>query len=88
MASAYHRRSIPPTSIGAVYDPRHGRKIGRTHQLRVHLQSLQHPILGDELYASAAVCAQAPRLLLHASQIRLPHPLTGATLSVNSAVPF
>lgn len=61
---------------------------GRTHQLRVHLQALQHPILGDELYASAAVCAQAPRLLLHASQIRLPHPLTGATLSVNSAVPF
>ena len=61
---------------------------GRTHQLRVHLQALQHPILGDELYASSAVCAQAPRLLLHASQIRLPHPLTGATLSVNSAVPF
>ena len=61
---------------------------GRSHQLRVHLQALGHPILGDELYASAAVCAQAPRLLLHACRIRFPHPLTGEVISVNSAVPF
>jgi tRNA pseudouridine32 synthase/23S rRNA pseudouridine746 synthase len=61
---------------------------GRSHQLRVHLQALDHPILGDELYASEAVCAKAGRLLLHAMAIRFPHPLTGEALSVNSAVPF
>ncbi|MDV7397028.1 pseudouridine synthase, partial [Arthrospira platensis SPKY1] len=39
---------------------------GRSHQLRVHLQALGHPIVGDELYADAAAQAAAPRLLLHA----------------------
>ena len=61
---------------------------GRTHQLRVHMQVLDHPILGDELYASEEICAKAPRLLLHAYAIRFPHPLTGEVVSVNSAVPF
>lgn len=61
---------------------------GRTHQLRVHLQALGHPILGDELYASPAVCAQAQRLLLHAAWISFPHPLTGEVLSINSPIPF
>jgi tRNA pseudouridine32 synthase/23S rRNA pseudouridine746 synthase len=47
---------------------------GRTHQLRVHLQALGHPILGDALYASDAVLAQSHRLLLHASNLRFAHP--------------
>ena len=41
---------------------------GRTHQLRVHLQALGHPILGDALYAPPEVQARAPRLLLHATR--------------------
>lgn len=45
---------------------------GRSHQLRVHMQSLGHPILGDALYATPAQCALAPRLLLHASSLALP----------------
>jgi tRNA pseudouridine32 synthase/23S rRNA pseudouridine746 synthase len=45
---------------------------GRSHQLRVHMQSLDHPILGDPLYGSAGT-----RLLLHATRIAFPHPFTG-----------
>jgi tRNA pseudouridine32 synthase/23S rRNA pseudouridine746 synthase len=61
---------------------------GRTHQLRVHLQALEHPILGDELYASAEILAQAPRLLLHAACIHFPHPQSGTILTIRSAIPF
>jgi len=50
---------------------------GRSHQLRVHLLSIGHPILGDTLYAPAAVAAAAPRLLLHATELAVRHPLTG-----------
>ncbi len=49
---------------------------GRSHQLRVHLLSVGHPILGDALYGDAAVQARAPRLLLHASELGLVHPVT------------
>ena len=49
---------------------------GRTHQLRLHLQAIGHPILGDALYAPAAVAAMSPRLLLHASELGFAHPLT------------
>ncbi len=61
---------------------------GRTHQLRVHLQAIGHPILGDALYAPAAVQAAAPRLLLHAALLAFAHPVTGAALQFRSAVPF
>lgn len=47
---------------------------GRSHQLRVHMQALGHPILGDALYASAATQAKAARLLLHAEWLAFPHP--------------
>lgn len=50
---------------------------GRSHQLRVHLQSLGHPIVGDALYAPPDIAAAAPRLLLHASELSLAHPATG-----------
>ena len=44
---------------------------GRSHQLRVHLASIGHAILGDALYAPAAVAVAAQRLLLHAAELRL-----------------
>lgn len=47
---------------------------GRSHQLRVHLAELGHPILGDNFYASAEQAAAAPRLLLHAAELRINHP--------------
>jgi len=62
---------------------------GRSHQLRVHLAAVGHPILGDALYAPPAVRARAPRLLLHASRLRLPHPAgDGRRLDCSSPVPF
>ena len=61
---------------------------GRSHQLRVHLQALGHPILGDALYAPPAVQARAERLLLHATELRLTHPATVEPMHWTSAVPF
>lgn len=49
---------------------------GRTHQLRVHLQSVGHPMLGDSLYAPPEIRALSPRLLLHAQALEFPHPFT------------
>lgn len=60
---------------------------GRSHQLRVHLQALGHPILGDELYAGEH-CQRAPRLLLHAHTLGFPHPHHAAPLTFTSPVPF
>ena len=61
---------------------------GRTHQLRVHLAALGHPILGDMLYANAAVQARAPRLLLHACALEFVHPLHEGWCAYISAPPF
>jgi tRNA pseudouridine32 synthase/23S rRNA pseudouridine746 synthase len=58
---------------------------GRTHQLRVHLQAIGHPILGDALYAPEPA---GPRLLLHASALAFDHPATGEPLAFESDVPF
>jgi tRNA pseudouridine32 synthase/23S rRNA pseudouridine746 synthase len=60
---------------------------GRSHQLRVHLASLGHPILGDDLYGGEAT-ARANRLLLHAMDLRLVHPATGAPLQFHADAPF
>ena len=61
---------------------------GRSHQLRVHLQALGHPILGDTLYAPLPVQARSARLLLHACALHLAHPVSGALLQFESATPF
>ncbi len=53
---------------------------GRTHQLRLHLQAIGHPILGDALYAPPAVVAMSPRLLLHARDLAFAHPVSGRTM--------
>ncbi len=59
---------------------------GRSHQLRVHLQSVGHAIVGDTLYATQA--SLSDRLLLHACGLSLSHPLNGQALQFSSAVPF
>lgn len=53
---------------------------GRTHQLRVHMQAIGHPILGDTLYAPEAVANQSARLLLHACDLTFAHPVNGRTM--------
>lgn len=60
---------------------------GRSHQLRVHLAALGHPILGDDLYAGAAA-GRAARLLLHAAEIAFPHPLDGKAIDFRCPAPF
>ena len=61
---------------------------GRTHQLRVHLKAIGHPIVGDALYAPEAVCMRAPRLLLHACALAFTHPATGESLQFTTAPTF
>jgi tRNA pseudouridine32 synthase/23S rRNA pseudouridine746 synthase len=61
---------------------------GRSHQLRVHLQSIGHPIVGDELYAPDPWRRASPRLLLHASHLALAHPVTGEPLAFGDAPTF
>lgn len=61
---------------------------GRTHQLRVHMLAIGHPILGDNLYAPAAVQQHSARLLLHATRLSFMHPITHAPLTLQCPVPF
>ncbi|MDE2399157.1 MAG: RNA pseudouridine synthase, partial [Burkholderiales bacterium] len=61
---------------------------GRTHQLRVHLAAIGHPIAGDALYAEAEALAAAPRLLLHAWRLGLRHPFSELALEFESAPDF
>ena len=61
---------------------------GRSHQLRVHMAALRHPMLGDSLYAPPGVQALSPRLLLHATELRFAHPVTGQALTFASEAPF
>ena len=61
---------------------------GRSHQLRVHLFAIGHPILGDTLYAPIEVQQRSQRLLLHASSLILAHPETGQTMQFDSPSPF
>jgi len=59
---------------------------GRTHQIRVHLSSIGHPILGDRLYGGGAGAA-APRLMLHAWQLELWHPRSGRRVCWTASPP-
>jgi tRNA pseudouridine32 synthase / 23S rRNA pseudouridine746 synthase len=61
---------------------------GRSHQLRVHLASIGHAIVGDTLYAPPDVAAAVPRLLLHAERLELRHPANGQPLILVSEAPF
>lgn len=61
---------------------------GRSHQLRIHTQSIGHPILGCDLYAPPEVLAKSPRLLLHATSLGFHHPRTGLWCTFESPPPF
>jgi len=60
---------------------------GRSHQLRVHLKALGHPILGDRFYAPPDVIALAPQLMLHAQWLSAFQPTTGAPLDFTAPLP-
>lgn len=61
---------------------------GRTHQLRIHSQSIGHPILGCDLYKSTDSEKMADRLLLHASDLHFKHPTTGESIHGQCLNPF
>jgi tRNA pseudouridine32 synthase/23S rRNA pseudouridine746 synthase len=61
---------------------------GRSHQIRLHLATIGHPILGDQLYAHAEALAKAPRLMLHARMLSLVHPTTGKRILWTVRSPF
>ncbi len=77
------------TSIRALRATRRGSVVevalqtGRTHQIRVHLAAIGHPIIGDWLYGTR----NAPRPMLHAAELALMHPLTNAPLRVSAPPP-
>lgn len=61
---------------------------GRTHQLRLHMQSINHAILGDELYANTETINKSSRLLLHASFLSFKHPISNTLLKLESKSEF
>lgn len=61
---------------------------GRSHQLRVHMQAIGHPILGDKFYAPPEISNKMERLLLHAESLSFIHPNTGETLIFDCAADF
>ena len=64
---------------------------GRTHQIRVHMKYINHPLLGDYLYAGRKTSRDdrewATRVMLHAWKIVLKHPMTGETLAIEAPIP-
>jgi 23S rRNA pseudouridine1911/1915/1917 synthase len=64
---------------------------GRTHQIRVHLKYINHPILGDYLYAGRKTARDdrtwAKRVMLHAWKLTCTHPVTGKTLAIEAPIP-
>ncbi|MCP4266790.1 MAG: RluA family pseudouridine synthase [Candidatus Brocadiaceae bacterium] len=62
---------------------------GRTHQLRVHMQAMGHPILGDELYAHKTAHSMSNRLCLHAKELIITHPTENNRITFSSVnIPF
>ena len=62
-------------------------RTGRSHQLRVHMLALGHPILGDPFYAEGPA-RDFPRLMLHSEELRFKHPQGGRSMKIRSAAPF
>lgn len=61
---------------------------GRSHQLRLHMLALGHPILGDKFYAHPQAKALSPRLYLHAESLQIQHPISGETMVFTAPVGF
>ncbi len=61
---------------------------GRSHQLRVHMLSIGHPILGDRLYAHPEALTESSRLQLHAQWLKITHPVNNTLLTFNASCPF
>jgi 23S rRNA pseudouridine1911/1915/1917 synthase len=60
---------------------------GRTHQIRVHLVAIDHPVIGDRVYGTKNTRVKAPRVFLHAAGVEFAHPVTGAAVLAESPLP-
>ena len=60
---------------------------GRTHQIRVHLAAIGHPVVGDPVYGPGGSGVEAPRPFLHAHALAFEHPRTGDRVEVQAALP-
>ena len=60
---------------------------GRTHQIRVHLAAVGHPVVGDTTYGGVRPALRAPRPMLHAETLAFVHPVTGESLSFRADIP-
>lgn len=82
----YYKKAKEEYTLLALYP-----KTGRTHQIRVHLKYLKHPIVSDELYAGRKRARRdrrwCPRLFLHAAGIGFENPETGERVNFQSALP-
>ncbi|MGQ9745507.1 MAG: RluA family pseudouridine synthase [Dissulfurimicrobium sp.] len=82
------RDSLPGASILSI-----NIHTGRTHQIRVHMAHLRHPILGDSVYGGPVILKMAEnsvvihRQMLHASSLKLQHPVTGKEMEWRSDIP-
>ena len=74
-------RALPDSSLLRVR-----LETGRTHQIRVHMQAIGHPVLGDREYGSAGRYG-LERQFLHAARLAFEHPVTGAAVDVSSPLP-
>jgi tRNA pseudouridine32 synthase/23S rRNA pseudouridine746 synthase len=61
---------------------------GRSHQLRVHMQYIGHPITGDKLYHPEPAKSPLQRMALHASYLAFTQPLSGEEIEINAQIPF
>lgn len=78
-------RVLARSELGALIEARP--VTGRLHQVRVHLDLIGSPILGDEIYAPRSLHAAAPRLALHAHRLTFEHPATGEAMDVRTGLP-
>lgn len=60
---------------------------GRTHQIRVHLSAIGHPVVGDTLYGGVRVQVACPRPFLHAAELSFEHPVSGERMTFSSVLP-
>ena len=63
-------------------------RTGRSHQLRVHMMEIGHPILGDPFYAHGPTRDDHPRLMLHAEGLKFEHPISGKVMRLEAPCPF
>lgn len=87
-----HYRILQPFKVGSLVECR--LETGRTHQIRVHMAHLGHPLIGDPAYGlkrppkdAPAVAKSLPRQALHATQVTFLHPLTNVEMCYSSSVP-